>query len=343
MPIRYGRKRRTRAVGAMGSDSRSVLDSLLSHAEVLPRPDQQRRLHILLSLDSLVGECFIRSVPLFLQRITTRHLLFPADVLDDAKQLIDTLREHRRKLATAESCTGGLVAGAITAIPGSSDVFFGRLRHLCRHAKTQMIDVDADLIEHHGAVSEAVAHAMAEGAVRTTGADIAVALPVSPDPVEAVRTSLSGWFTSASCVFDGPRVERHMFGEAGRDEVRLASLRAALRLLRRGGQMSGMSGKPTGIIKAAFRSCSPSRQFLQFCSSPAFAADLTARDMSILLFHAAPGSHPALSNRNLTRLDLAGLDFKKADLRQSNFFGADLSGANLSGADLRGAGSTGSL
>lgn len=71
--------------------------------------------------------------------------------------------------------------------------------------------------------------------------------------------------------------------------------------------------------------------------SPVVAADFTARDISTLLFHAAPDSHPALSGRNLTRLDLAALDFKKADLRRADLFGADLSGANLSGADLAGA------
>ncbi|MBS0233576.1 MAG: pentapeptide repeat-containing protein [Proteobacteria bacterium] len=71
--------------------------------------------------------------------------------------------------------------------------------------------------------------------------------------------------------------------------------------------------------------------------SPALAADLSARDVAIMLFHAAPASHPSLDNRNLTRLDLAGLDFKKADLKRSNFFGADLSGANLSDTDLSGA------
>jgi uncharacterized protein YjbI with pentapeptide repeats len=71
--------------------------------------------------------------------------------------------------------------------------------------------------------------------------------------------------------------------------------------------------------------------------SSARAADLTARDIAILLFRAAPGSHPVLSNRNLMRLDLAALDFKKADLRQTNFFGSDLTGANLSGTELQGA------
>ncbi len=70
---------------------------------------------------------------------------------------------------------------------------------------------------------------------------------------------------------------------------------------------------------------------------PAAAADLTARDIAILLFHSAPGSHPSLNNRNLARLDLAGLNFKQADLRQANLFGSDLTDADLSGTDLTGA------
>lgn len=158
--------------------------------------------------------------------------MFPADVLDDAKRLIDTLRTQRRTLVTAESCTGGLVAGAITAIAGSSDVFFGGFVTYADDAKAQMIDVDKDLITRHGAVSEAVAHAMADGAIRTTGADLAVAItgiagPGSGSPHKPVGLV----YVATAAVFDGPRVERHMFGDAGRHEVRLASLRAALRLL----------------------------------------------------------------------------------------------------------------
>lgn len=158
--------------------------------------------------------------------------MFPADVLDDAKQLIDTLRGHRRMLVTAESCTGGLVASAITAIPGSSDVFLGGFVTYADDAKIQMIDVDADLIKHHGAVSEAVAHAMADGAVRTTGADLAVAITGIAGPGGGSPHKPVGLvYIATAAVFDGPRVERHMFGEVGRSEVRLASLRAALRML----------------------------------------------------------------------------------------------------------------
>lgn len=77
--------------------------------------------------------------------------------------------------------------------------------------------------------------------------------------------------------------------------------------------------------------------FAALLAAPVTAADFSAREISGLLFHAAAGSRPSLENRDLTRLDLAGLDFKKANLAHSNFFGADLSGADLSDTDLSGA------
>lgn len=158
--------------------------------------------------------------------------MFPADVLTTATRVIDLLRHRNRKLTTAESCTGGLVASAITAIPGSSDVFFGGFVTYSNDAKEQMIGVRADLIKHHGAVSEAVAHAMAECALSTTGADLAVSITGIAGPGGGSPHKPVGLvYIAVASVFDGPRVERHMFGEAGRDEVRLASLRAALRLL----------------------------------------------------------------------------------------------------------------
>lgn len=158
--------------------------------------------------------------------------MFPIDVLDISKRLIDALRAQNRKLTTAESCTGGLVAAAITAVPGSSDVFSGGFVTYSNEAKAQMIGVDPGLIAHHGAVSEAVAHAMAEGALRTTGADLAISVTGIAGPGGGSAHKPVGLvYIAAASVFDAPRVERHMFGDAGRDDVRLASLRAALRLL----------------------------------------------------------------------------------------------------------------
>jgi nicotinamide-nucleotide amidase len=161
-----------------------------------------------------------------------RLRVFPPDVLDDARRLIAALRAKRRLLATAESCTGGLVASAITAIAGSSDVFFGGYVTYADDAKSGMIGVDGGLIHRHGAVSEAVAHAMADGVIRTTGVDLAVSItgiagPGGGSPHKPVGLVYIG----IASVFDAPLVERHTFGEVGRDEVRLASLRAALRML----------------------------------------------------------------------------------------------------------------
>jgi hypothetical protein len=97
-----------------------------------------------------------------------------------------------------------------------------------------------------------------------------------------------------------------------------------------------IGGSIAGALRV-FVLVAASAQIFGLAFGPAFAADMTARDVSILVFHAAPGSHPSLDHRDLTRLDLSGLDFKQADLSQSNLFGADLSGANLSGTDLSGA------
>jgi nicotinamide-nucleotide amidase len=158
--------------------------------------------------------------------------LFPPDVFDHAKNVVEKLRKRHRSLSTAESCTGGLVASAITAVPGSSDVFYGGFVTYSNEAKTRMIGVAAALIDQHGAVSEAVAHAMADGAVRTSGADLAVSITGIAGPGGGTKKKPVGLvYIAIASVFDAPRVERHMFGDAGRDEVRLASVRAALRLL----------------------------------------------------------------------------------------------------------------
>ena len=100
--------------------------------------------------------------------------MFPPDILESASRLIDALRAKSRKVTTAESCTGGLVAAAITSIAGSSDVFDYGFVTYADAAKTGMIGVDAPLIERYGAVSAETAHAMAEGALATAAADIAL-------------------------------------------------------------------------------------------------------------------------------------------------------------------------
>ena len=97
-------------------------------------------------------------------------------VLSDAKTLLAALRSRAMKLATAESCTGGLIAAALTHVPGSSDVVDRGFVTYSNEAKTEMLGVPPALIAAHGAVSQPVAAAMAEGAVARSNADIAVSV-----------------------------------------------------------------------------------------------------------------------------------------------------------------------
>jgi nicotinamide-nucleotide amidase len=112
--------------------------------------------------------------------------------------LADALRARGWRLATAESCTGGLIAAACTALAGSSDWFERGFVTYSNEAKTELIGVPAGLIAAHGAVSEPVARAMAEGALRHSRADIAVAVtgiagPGGGSPEKPVGTVWLAW------------------------------------------------------------------------------------------------------------------------------------------------------
>jgi nicotinamide-nucleotide amidase len=102
--------------------------------------------------------------------------LFPQEILDRAQRIVTLFRERKLWLTTAESCTGGLIAGAITEISGSSEMFGRGFVTYANDAKIDMIGVAKNLLDVHGAVSEPVARTMAEGALMHSGADIAIAV-----------------------------------------------------------------------------------------------------------------------------------------------------------------------
>ena len=130
-------------------------------------------------------------------------------------QLADFLLERQWKLTTAESCTGGLIAAACTELSGSSNWFERGFVTYSNEAKTELLDVDADLIARHGAVSEAVVRAMAQGALQHSRAHIALAVtgvagPTGGSAEKPVGTVWFGWAgaqgtTSALRRFDGDR------------------------------------------------------------------------------------------------------------------------------------------
>ena len=102
--------------------------------------------------------------------------MIPDSLLHEAASLLDACRERRVKLAIAESCTGGLIAGVLTAIGGSSDVLERGFVAYSNAAKIELLGVPADLIAAAGAISEPVAQGMAEGALRHSDADIAISV-----------------------------------------------------------------------------------------------------------------------------------------------------------------------
>lgn len=166
-------------------------------------------------------------------------MLFPRDLTDTAADLIERLRRERLRLATAESCTGGLITGLLTEIPGSSDVVACGFVTYANDAKVALLGVPQAMLDSHGAVSPEVAEAMVEGALRHSSADIAVAVtgvagpgggspekPVGLVHIAALRRGAR--LASAEC----------RFGDIGRTQIRIATLRAALALV-------GEIAKPT--------------------------------------------------------------------------------------------------
>ncbi len=158
--------------------------------------------------------------------------LFPKDVEEAARFVLEKARSQGVILATAESCTGGLVAGALTDIAGSSDGFDRGFVTYSNAAKTEMLGVDAALIEAHGAVSGTVACAMAEGALLRSHATLAVAVTGIAGPGGGTAEKPVGLVHFAVAAVGGPTEHvREVFADEGREAVRMAAVRRALGLL----------------------------------------------------------------------------------------------------------------
>lgn len=149
-----------------------------------------------------------------------------------ASDLLDSLRDRGLKLAAAESCTGGLISAYLTEIPGSSDVLERGFVTYSNEAKTQMLGVPAGLIEAHGAVSEEVAAAMAEGALAHSAADVSIAVTGIAGPGGGSADKPAGLVHIAAKRRDGAAVHvRREFGDIGRAKVRERTVAEVFRLL----------------------------------------------------------------------------------------------------------------
>lgn len=149
-----------------------------------------------------------------------------------ATEVLEEARKRSLHIATAESCTGGLVIAALTDIPGSSDVVDRGFVTYSNDAKNQMLGVPAALIASHGAVSQQTARAMAEGALTHSGAELTVAITGVAGPGGGTVEKPVGLVQFAAARKGFPTVtEQHLFGELSRDEIRAKSVNVALQLL----------------------------------------------------------------------------------------------------------------
>ncbi len=155
-----------------------------------------------------------------------------AKLIGQAAELLEACRAQNETIAAAESCTGGLVAATLTAIPGASDVFERGFVTYSNSAKSELLAVPFWLIERHGAVSEDVARAMAGGALLHSHASLAVAVTGIAGPDGGTEAKPVGFVCFAAGRRDQAiRSESVMFGALGRAEVRRRSVARALDLL----------------------------------------------------------------------------------------------------------------
>ncbi len=160
--------------------------------------------------------------------------MFPSPLLRLAEVILAEAREKKLRITTAESCTGGLIGGLLTEIPGSSDVFERGFIVYSNRAKQDMLGVPGDLIADMGAVSEAVARAMAEGAVENSHAHLAVAVTGVAGPGGGTKMKPIGLVHIAAARENRSILhEAHRFGDIGRSEIRMKAVEASLDLLRR--------------------------------------------------------------------------------------------------------------
>jgi nicotinamide-nucleotide amidase len=159
--------------------------------------------------------------------------LFPQDIVSTAETIIRDFTAAGLMISTAESCTGGLIAGALTEISGSSAVVDRGFVTYTNNAKIEMLGVQAETLLRFGAVSEETARQMVHGALFRSRAEIAVAVTGIAGPGGGSAEKPVGLVHLASKSRAGALIHRKMlYGDIGRSEVRLATIRTALELVR---------------------------------------------------------------------------------------------------------------
>ncbi len=147
-----------------------------------------------------------------------------------ASELLEALKGKRLKLTTAESCTGGMLSALITEISGSSAVFEGGFVTYSNQSKINLLGVNYELIETHGAVSAEVANEMVAGALKKTSADIAIAITGIAGPTGGTKEKPVGLVYIAVGRKDGVTCTENIFNGT-RQQIRVESISKALEML----------------------------------------------------------------------------------------------------------------
>ena len=165
----------------------------------------------------------------------TDDRLLPENLVEKAREVVEANRAAGRRIAVAESCTGGLVCAALTEIPGSSDVFEAGYVTYSNAAKISELGVSSEVVETFGAVSVATAWAMARGALAASEADVAVAITGIAGPGGGTPSKPVGTVVFALAERDGDpakiTADQRFFDEQTRSGVRLQAALCALELL----------------------------------------------------------------------------------------------------------------
>ena len=157
--------------------------------------------------------------------------MFPLEINNKASNILQLCQQKGATIVTAESCTGGLIAGCLTEIPGSSSVIEGGFVTYSNKAKISMLSVKLEQLDQYGAVSEEVARSMAEGALRRSKADIAIGCTGVAGPGGATNTKPIGLVHLACASKIHPATHKQCNFSGDRSTIRMATVNAAFGLI----------------------------------------------------------------------------------------------------------------
>ena len=157
--------------------------------------------------------------------------IFPLEINNRVSGILKLCKQKGVTIVTAESCTGGLIAGCLTEVPGSSAVIEGGFVTYSNRAKMSMLSVKLDQLDQYGAVSEEVARSMAEGALGSSKADIAIACTGVAGPGGATNKKPLGLIHLSCALRKHPTLHKRCNFSGERSTIRLATVKAAFELI----------------------------------------------------------------------------------------------------------------